>query len=202
MTIHPSADVSEGADIGPGTRVWHQAQVREGAVVGRDCIIGKGAYVDFNVRIGDRCKLQNGVFVYHGFELEDAIFLGPGAMLLNDKNPRAANIDGTLKAESDWTVSAGLVRKGASVGGGVIVLPGATIGRFAMVGSGAVVTRDIPDHGLVYGNPARLKGFVCACGHVLTAGSAHADGMHMSCPADATTVVIPSSTYDLLGAAS
>jgi UDP-2-acetamido-3-amino-2,3-dideoxy-glucuronate N-acetyltransferase len=194
VTIHPSAEVSDTAELGPGTRVWHQAQVREGALIGSDCILGKGVYIDFDVRIGDRCKLQNAVFVYHGFSLEDGVFVGPGAMLLNDKNPRAINSDGTLKSDADWTVSKGLVKTGASVGGAAVVLPGVTIGRFAMVGSGAVVTRDVPDHGLVYGNPARLKGFVCDCGHLLIAGSA-GGGMHMQCPADGTTVVIPTRIY-------
>ncbi|HEY6116537.1 MAG TPA: DapH/DapD/GlmU-related protein, partial [Candidatus Dormibacteraeota bacterium] len=139
MTIHPTADVAESADIGRGTRVWHQAQVRERAHVGEECILGKGSYVDFEVRIGDRCKLQNGVFVYHGFDLESGVFLGPGAMLLNDKNPRAVNPDGSLKSDADWTVSKGVIRQGASIGGGAVVLPGVTIGRFALVGSGAVV---------------------------------------------------------------
>lgn len=153
--------------IGAGTRIWHQAQVREGAVIGKQCIVGKGAYVDKDVRIGDRCKLQNGVFVYHGFDLEDGVFLGPGAMLLNDKHPRAVNPDGSLKADSDWAASKGLVAYGAAVGGGAVLLPGVKIGRMAMIGSGAVVTRDVPERGIVAGNPARLRGFACDCGHSL-----------------------------------
>lgn len=195
VNVHPTADIADSAELGPGTRVWHQAQVREHARIGSECIIGKGVYVDTEVRIGNRCKLQNAVFVYYGFELEDGVFLGPGAMLLNDKNPRAINTDGTLKSESDWTVSKGVVKTGASVGGAAVLLPGVTVGRFAMVGSGAVVTRDVPDHGLVYGNPARLKGFVCAEGHVLKAGAAGEGGMHMECPVDSTSVVIPSAVY-------
>src|SRR5207245_5040936 len=114
VNIHPSADVADDAELGPGTRVWHQAQVRERSRVGRDCILGKGVYIDFEVRIGDRCKLQNGVFVYHGFNLEDGVFVGPGEMLLNDKSPRAINPDGTLKSEVDWTVSRGVVKQGRS----------------------------------------------------------------------------------------
>lgn len=195
VNVHPSADVADDAELGQGTRVWHQAQVRERAVVGRYCILGKGVYVDFGVRIGDRCKLQNGVFVFHGFNLEDGVFLGPGAMLLNDKSPRAINPDGSLKSDENWSTSEGLVRTGASLGGGAVVLPGVTIGRFAMVGSGAVVTRGVPDHGIVYGNPARLKGFVCKCGHALTPGATGSDGVRMTCPADGTTVVIPAATY-------
>jgi UDP-2-acetamido-3-amino-2,3-dideoxy-glucuronate N-acetyltransferase len=165
--VHPTADVSPRATIGAGTRIWHQAQVREGAVIGTDCVLGKGAYVDTDVRIGDRCKLQNGVSVFHGFSLEDGVFLGPGAMLLNDKHPRAINPDGSLKSDEDWEVSEGVVEYGAAVGGGAVVLPGVRIGRMAVVGSGAVVTRDVPERGIVVGNPARLRGFACDCGHTL-----------------------------------
>ena len=200
MSVHPSADVSDAAELGVGTRVWHQAQVREGAVIGTECIIGKGVYVDANVRIGDRCKLQNSVFVFHGFNLEEGVFLGPGVMLLNDKNPRAINPDGTLKSEADWTASQGLVKNGASVGGGVVVLPGITIGRFAMVGSGSVVTRDVPDHGLVYGNPARLKGFSCMCGTQLKEAGIEGYAMNMECPACSRTAAIPIEVYERLGA--
>lgn len=161
---HPTAEVSTEATIGPGTRIWHQAQVREGASIGSDCIIGKGAYIDFDVVIGHRCKLQNGVYVYHGATLEDGVFLGPGVMLLNDKNPRAINPDGSLKSEADWQVSPTYIAQGAGIGGGAIILPGVTVGKWAIIGAGSVVTRDVPDYGLAYGNPARLKGFVCPCG--------------------------------------
>jgi UDP-2-acetamido-3-amino-2,3-dideoxy-glucuronate N-acetyltransferase len=153
--------------VGDGTRIWHEAQVREGAVIGRECTLGKGVYVDKDVRVGDRCKLQNGAFVYHGFTLEDGVFVGPGAMLLNDKYPRAVNPDGTLKADDDWEVSHGTVEYGAAIGGGAIVLPGVRIGRMAIVGSGAVVTRDVPERGIVTGSPAQLRGFACDCGHRL-----------------------------------
>ena len=165
--VHPTADVSEGAEVGEGTKIWHFAQVREGAVIGRRCILGKGAYVDKDVRIGDHCKLQNGAYVFHGFNLEDGVFLGPGAMLLNDKHPRAINPDGSPKDDADWEASEGVVERGASIGGGAILLPGVRVGRWAIVGSGAVVTRDVPERGIVAGNPARLRGFACDCGHVL-----------------------------------
>ena len=162
--IHPTADVSAEADVGPGTRIWHQAQVREGARLGAKCIVGKGAYVDFDVSIGDNVKIQNGVYVYHGVTVEDGVFLGPGVILTNDKLPRAINPDGSLKADADWEVAPILIQRGASIGAGAVVLPGVTVGEFAMVGAGAVVTRDVPAHGLVYGDPARLQGYVCRCG--------------------------------------
>jgi len=165
--VHPTAEVAANAQIGAGTRVWHQAQVREGAVIGKQCILAKGVYVDKEVRIGDFCKLQNGVSVFHGFTVDAGVFLGPGVMLLNDKHPRAINPDGTLKQDADWEASEGVVGYGASVGGGAVVLPGVRVGRMALVGAGAVVTRDVPDRGIVTGNPARLVGYACDCGHRL-----------------------------------
>lgn len=165
--IHPTAEVSEAATVGEGTRIWHHAQVREGAVIGRQCILGKGVYVDKDVHIGDFCKLQNGVFVFHGFNLESGVFLGPGVMLLNDKHPRAINFDGSPKSDSDWVASDALIEHGASVGGGAVVLPGVRVGLMAIVGSGAIVTRDVPERGIVVGNPARLRGYACDCGHTL-----------------------------------
>ncbi|HKW58986.1 MAG TPA: acyltransferase [Candidatus Dormibacteraeota bacterium] len=165
--VHPTAYVSREATIGAGTRIWHQAQVREGSRIGRQCILGKGVYVDKDVSIGDFCKLQNGVFVFHGFDLEDGVFLGPGVMLLNDKHPRAINLDGSPKADADWEVSQGLIGYGAAVGGGAVILPGVNVGRMAVVGAGAVVTRNVPERGIVAGNPARLRGFACDCGRPL-----------------------------------
>lgn len=126
--------------------------------------MSKGVYVDFDVRIGDNVKIQNGCYVYHGATLEDGVFLGPGVILTNDRIPRAINVDGSLKTDQDWDVGRTLLRRGCSLGAGVVVLPGVTVGDFAMVGSGTVVTRDVPAHGIVVGNPARLIGFACPCG--------------------------------------
>lgn len=165
--IHPTAEVSPEAVIGPGTRIWHYVQVRERARLGANCIVGKGAYIDFDVVIGDNVKIQNGVFVYHGVTVEDGVFLGPGVILTNDKLPRAINADGTLKSDADWEVGPILIKRGASVGARSVVLPDVTIGAFALIGAGTVVTRDVPDHGLVYGNPGRLHGYACYCGRAL-----------------------------------
>lgn len=164
IRIHPTADVSPRAQIADGAQIWHQAQVREGASIGRNCIVGKGVYVDFDVQIGDNCKLQNGAFLYHGATLEDGVFVGPGAILTNDRQPRAINPDGSLKAADDWQVGPILIGYGASIGAGCIVLPGVVVGRFAMIAAGAIVTRDVPPHGLAIGAPARLAGYVCSCG--------------------------------------
>jgi acetyltransferase-like isoleucine patch superfamily enzyme len=166
--IHPTAEVSAKARIGSGTLIWHQAQVREGARIGINCVLGKGVYIDFGVTIGNNCKLQNGVFIYHPAVVEDGVYLGPGAILINDKIPRAINPNGTLKADMDWMPELVIVRAGASVGACGVILPNVTVGRWAMVGAGSVVTRNVPDHGLVVGNPARLVGYVCRCNRRLT----------------------------------
>lgn len=165
--IHPTAEVDPSARLGPGTRVWHQAQIRENAVLGANCIMGKGAYIDCDVHVGDNVKIENGAFVYRGVTLEDGVFVGPGACLANDKHPRAITPDGRLKTEADWQGGKTLVKYGASIGAGALVLPGVVVGRWAMVGAAAVVTRDVPDHALVVGNPARLVGYACRCGHPL-----------------------------------
>ncbi len=169
IRIHPTADVSPKAQIGEGTSIWHHSQIREGATIGRECIIGKNVYVDFDVPIGDRVKIQNNCSVYHGATLEDGVFLGPHVVLTNDLYPRAINPDGTLKGNDDWDVGPIRICYGAAVGARAVILPGVTIGRFAMIGAGAVVTRDVPAHGLVIGVPARLIGYVCACGRPLVA---------------------------------
>lgn len=165
--IHPTAEVSPQAKIGHGSKIWHQAQVRENAHIGSNCIISKGVYVDVGVSIGANSKLQNGVSVYHGVTIEDGVFLGPGVILTNDKLPRAINPDGSLKSDADWQISPIHIKRGASIGAGSVVLPGVTIGEYAMIGAGTIVTRDVPLHGLVYGNPGFLHGRVCRCGQVL-----------------------------------
>jgi acetyltransferase-like isoleucine patch superfamily enzyme len=196
--IHPAAEVSPEASIGEGTRIWHQAQVREGARIGRDCILGKGVYVDFGVVIGDGVKIQNGCFVYHGATLEEGVFLGPGVILTNDKSPRAVNPDGSPKTDADWQVGKTLVKKGASLGAGVTVLPDVVIGAFAMIGAGAVVTRDVPAHGLMMGCPARLRGFVCFCGGRLTGSRRDGDVSMTICDRCGRQVAIPLRDWEQL----
>jgi UDP-2-acetamido-3-amino-2,3-dideoxy-glucuronate N-acetyltransferase len=182
VKIHPTADVSDQAQIGNGTSIWHQAQVREGVILGENCIIGKGVYLDAKVQIGNNVKIQNYTSVYHGVVIEDGVFVGPHVCFTNDMLPRAINPDGSLKSEDDWTISETLVRKGASLGANSTIRCGVTIGEWALVGSGSVVTRDIPKHGLVYGNPARLKGFVCFCGQKLKIKGYMEDEIITYCP--------------------
>lgn len=165
--VHPTADVSPKANIGEGTKIWQHCQVRENVVMGKNCILSKGVYIDSDVKIGNNVKIQNGISVYHGVTLEDGVFCGPHCVFTNDKRPRSINPDGSLKGGDDWEVSETLVRTGASIGAHATIVCGITIGKWAMIGSGAVVTKSVPDYGLVYGNPARLHGFVCACGYKL-----------------------------------
>ncbi len=164
VSIHPTADVSLKAQIGPSTRIWGGVQIREGAEIGAECILGKGVYIDFDVSIGSRCKIQNNSCVFHGATLEDGVFLGPHTCITNDLYPRAITPTGKLKDYDDWEVGRTLLRYGCAIGAGSVIVTGVTIGRFALVGAGAVVTRSVPPHGLVVGNPARLLGYVCACG--------------------------------------
>lgn len=167
--IHPTAEVSQDATLKEGVMVWNYAQVREQAVIGENVIISKGAYIDHGVRVGPNCKIQNNASVYDGVTLEEGVFVGPHVCFTNDLRPRAINPDGSRKGAEDWTVTPTLVKRGASVGAQSVVVAGVTIGSFALVGAGSVVTRDVPDFGLVYGNPARLRGFVDADGCVIEA---------------------------------
>ena len=167
VQIHPTAEVSCQATLGEGTRIWHHAQVRAEARLGRNCIIGKGVYIDSGVEIGDNVKIQNYVSVFRGVTLEDGVFVGPHVCFTNDLRPRAVNPDGQLKSGDDWTLCYTRVRRGASLGANATILCGITIGAWAMVGAGSVVTQNVPDYGLVWGNPARLHGFVCPCGSKL-----------------------------------
>jgi acetyltransferase-like isoleucine patch superfamily enzyme len=155
------------AQIGTGTRIWHFVQIREGVVIGENCILGKDVYVDFDVKIGNNVKIQNSALIYHGAILEDGVFVGPQVCLTNDRTPRSITSTGLLKGNDDWVVGTILIKYGASLGAGSVILPNLTIGRFALTGAGAIVTRSVPDHGLVIGNPARLVGYVCHCGRKL-----------------------------------
>ena len=155
VRIAPSADVDERAEIGDGSAVWHLAQVREGAVLGENCIVGRGAYVGTGVRMGDNCKIQNYALVYEPAVLEDGVFVGPGRRSSPTTTSRARSTpDGTLKRGDDWEPVGVTVREGASIGARAVCVAPVTIGRWALVAAGAVVTKDVPDFALVAGVPA------------------------------------------------
>jgi UDP-2-acetamido-3-amino-2,3-dideoxy-glucuronate N-acetyltransferase len=160
---HPSAEVSPDARIGAGTRIWGQVHVREHAEIGETCNIGKGVYIDRHVQIGSNVKIQNHASLFEGLTLEDGVFIGPHVCFTNDLLPRAITPEGTLKMADDWVITPTLIKYGASIGAGSIIVCGITIGEFALIGAGSVVTRDVPPHTLVFGNPARQHGYVCRC---------------------------------------
>jgi len=162
--IASTAVVAEDAIVGPATRVWHFAQIREGARIGAQCNVGKGVYVGAGVTVGDRCKIENNASLFEGLTVEDRVFIGPHVVFTNDRSPRATNPDGSLQTTADWTVGKTTVRRGASIGAAAVIIPGLEIGRYAMVGAGAVVTHDVPAHAVVVGNPARRIGWTCVCG--------------------------------------
>ena len=155
VRVVDSADVAETATIGDGSSVWHLAQVREDARVGENCVIGRGAYVGSGVTMGDNCKLQNYALVYEPAELEDGVFVGPAAVFTNDHYPRSISPDGSLKRADDWEAVGVTCRTGASIGARAVCIAPVTIGRWAMVAAGSVVTKDVPDFALVAGVPAR-----------------------------------------------
>ena len=169
--VHATADLEPDVSIGPRTSVWHRAQLRTGARVGADCVIGRDAFIDEGVSLGDRVKVQNAALVYHGVTVEDGVFIGPNAILTNDRYPRAITSTGDLARADDWEVSPIVLHEGSSIGAGAIVVAGVDVGRYATVGAGAVVTKIVPDHALVVGNPARRLGWVCGCGRRLVDGA-------------------------------
>ncbi len=193
--IHSTADVAPGARIGKGTRIWQNCQVRDGAAIGDYCILGKGVYVDQDVVIGNNVKIQNGISLFSGVILEDGVFCGPHCVFTNDRVPRSINPDGSLKEPNDWVLTKTLVKYGASVGANATIVCGVTIGRWAIIGAGSVITRDVPDYGLVYGNPARLYAFVDAAGHKLTKDVEEGQYIVMVCPECSTEVMIHQSDY-------
>ncbi|MFH1670326.1 MAG: acyltransferase [Patescibacteria group bacterium] len=169
-TIHPSAVIDEPCIIGTGTKIWHFCHVMSGAKIGDHCTLGQNVHVGANVSVGNRVKIQNNVSVYTGVEIEDDVFLGPSVVFTNDSYPRSFKL---------CAGSATLIRRGASIGANATVVCGVTIGAYSMIGAGSVVTGNVPDHALVYGNPARIRGWVCACGAKMSSETLPSDStMH------------------------
>ena len=162
--IHDTASVEPDATVAAGTKIWSNVQVRAGAVIGRNCILGRNSFVDVDVVVGENVKVQNNASLYEGVSLEDGVFIGPHVVFTNDKVPRAVNADGTLKRAEDWELGRTHVREGAALGANTVVVTGIDIGAWAMIGCGAVVTKSVPDHALVLGNPGRIVGWVSADG--------------------------------------
>ena len=162
--VQSTADVAESAQIGQGSKVWHYAQVRENARIGADSIIGRGAYIGTGVVMGDGCKVQNYALVYEPAHLGAGVFIGPAVVLTNDHFPRAINPDGSPKSAHDWEPVGVTILQGASIGASATCVAPITIGRWALVGAGSVVIKDVPDFALVVGSPARRVGWVGKAG--------------------------------------
>jgi len=159
--IHPTANVAFNVRIGDGTKVWINVQIREDAIIGADCIISKDVYIDHGVSIGNRCKIQNSVSVYNGVTIFDDVFVGPNVSFTNDRVPRAFN--------TNWKITPTVVNNGVSLGANSTIVCGVSLGEYSIVAAGSVVTKDVPSHALVMGNPARVVAFVCECGNKLDA---------------------------------
>lgn len=155
--IHPTANVSEQAIIGSGTKIWINSQIREKSEIGMNCIISKDTYIDTEVKIGHNCKIQNSVSVYHGVTIEDDVFVGPNACFTNDKVPRAF--------DPDWKITPTLVKSGVSIGANATIVCGIVIGEYAMVAAGSVVTKDVAPYSLVMGNPAKHHSYIDKMGN-------------------------------------
>jgi UDP-2-acetamido-3-amino-2,3-dideoxy-glucuronate N-acetyltransferase len=171
--VHATADIEADVTVGPDAAIWNRAQVRRGASIGAETIVGRDAFIDEGVTIGSRVKIQNAALIYHGVTIDDGVFIGPNAILTNDRYPRAITSTGDLARAGDWTVSEIRLEHGCSIGAGAVIVAGVTIGSFAMVGAGAVVTRDVPNYALVVGSPAHRIGWVCACGARLVDAEGH-----------------------------
>jgi UDP-2-acetamido-3-amino-2,3-dideoxy-glucuronate N-acetyltransferase len=160
FVAHPTAIIEDGAAIGQRTRVWHHSHVRSGSTIGENCVLGKNVFVDAHAVIGNRCKVQNNVSIYHGVTIGDDVFVGPSVTFTNDLVPRAFDVD--------WKITETFVASGASIGANATIVCGNRLGAFSMVAAGATVTRDVVDHELVAGTPARRLGWVCRCGTVVS----------------------------------
>jgi UDP-2-acetamido-3-amino-2,3-dideoxy-glucuronate N-acetyltransferase len=165
--IAETADIDPRATIGSGTSVWQWATVREYARLGSGCTIGRGAYIDDHVLIADNVKVQNQALIYAPARIEDGAFIGPAAVLTNDRYPRSIDAAGKLKRVDDWLAEGVVIRLGASIGARAVVVAGVTVGSYALIGAGAVVTRDVPDFAMVVGVPARRIGWVGTAGRPL-----------------------------------
>ena len=165
--IHPTALVEEGVSIGDRTKVWHGCHLRAGVTVGAEVGIGRNVYIGSDVKIGSRSKIQNNALIYEPAFVGEGVFIGPAVIFTNDHNPRAVNINGEVKTSVDWEATGVRVGDGASIGAGSICIAPVTIGRWAMIGAGSVVTRNVRDYALVAGNPAREIGWVGEAGQKL-----------------------------------
>lgn len=159
--IHPTSVIDDNVEIGEGTKIWHFCHIQSGASIGKNCSFGQNVNVSNNVKVGNGCKVQNNVSLYEGVELEDYVFCGPSCVFTNDLTPRAKYPKGHAGYKKT------IIKEGASIGANATIVCGHNIGKWALIGAGAVVTADVPAHALMLGVPARRKGWACECGELL-----------------------------------
>lgn len=159
--VHESSYIDDDVEIGEGTKIWHFCHIQRDARIGKRCSLGQNVNVSNHVKVGDGCKLQNNVSLYEGVELENDVFCGPSCVFTNDLTPRAKYPKGSAGYKKT------LIKEGASIGANATVVCGHTVGKWALIGAGAVVASDVPDHALMLGVPAQQRGWVCECGQVL-----------------------------------
>ena len=160
--VHPTSVIDDNASVGKDTKIWHFCHIQSGARIGENCTLGQNVNIGKNAEIGNGCKIQNNVSVYEGVVLEDYVFCGPSCVFTNDLTPRAKYPKNCNEYKRT------LIKMGATIGANATIVCGHTIGRFAMIAAGAVVTCDVPDHALMMGIPARISGWVCECGNILS----------------------------------
>ena len=166
--VHESSYIEEGCKVGKGTNIWHFSHARTGSQIGENCNIGNNVYIDTNVTIGNGVKIQNNVSLYNGVIIEDNVFLGPSCVFTNVINPRAF-----IERKNEFRQT--MVLEGASIGANATILCGNSIGRYAFVGAGAVVTKNVPDYAIVYGSPAKIHGYICQCGSIISFDESRAE---------------------------
>ena len=186
-TVEPTSIVDVTAIIGDGTRVWNFVHVREKAEIGNNCVLGDYVYIGRGVKIGDGVKLENRTTVYEGVTIEEKVFVGPDVTFTNDPIPRSFS--------TDWNLLPTIVKKGASIGASTVVVCGVTLGEYVLIGAGSVVTKDVPPYALAYGNPAKIRGFVCRNGTKLETEETKKTHVLMKCPVCKETYNIPAEDY-------
>jgi UDP-2-acetamido-3-amino-2,3-dideoxy-glucuronate N-acetyltransferase len=185
--VHHTAVVDKTAAIGDGTKIWHFVHVRENAEIGKNCKLGDFVYVGEGVKIGNDVKLENRATIFNGVRIEDKALVGPNVTFTNDPYPRSFNVG--------WKVVETLVKEGASIGAGTVVVCGATIGEYALIGAGSVVTKEVPSHAVAYGNPAEVRGFACRCGRKLMEEEKQQKFILMKCSVCGEKYSIPTEDY-------
>jgi acetyltransferase-like isoleucine patch superfamily enzyme len=187
VSVASTAIVDETAVIGEGTRVWNFVHVREDAKIGKECVLADYVYVGRGVKVGNNVKFENRATVYEGVTIEDKVFVGPHVTFTNDFYPRSF-----IK---DWKILHTHVKEGASIAAGTVIVCGVTIGEYALIGAGSVVTNDIPAYALAYGNPARIRGFICKCGKKLDVTGKKKNCIVMRCRSCDETYTIAAEDY-------